>query len=819
MAEFQKESLSLEEANRVRISLGLKPLVDVDVHDDDDERDHNNQNGDHDRVDNATSSIPPTSIGSAPPEKEAIRERVVRAQARRDVARRLRGPTLGESRDEDMSARDWIRHARRQAQVHSAERLQKQAEDEQAARMQTYTSSELEGLRVAHDLDEFVAGSDERVLTLRDANVLDENEDELMEHSAETYAKARADQRDRERHSVYTGVEELEKEKRGVLDKYDHVESLDLNQTPPNRHAASLGFRLGDAASLDAMDARSSARSEAQRVAEQRALHRTSLDYVKNAPVSDYEVSFKKKSKKKRAPRVKVEPDDDDAAGRGDQVASTIPSSSSAMEIDEPRKPLSKAEALIDDDELAASLARTRRMHAKASFRKVTPEMVARNLAATQRAVAEQDTQKESQLEKDDGVLTFDETTEFVQNIIARPSKPQIDTQRQLPSPPAPQINYGDSTSHVESEAGDRLEPELEVDSNAALSPASHPTAQDPHRENGAELAKMSDVDNALHGDVDTEAMASGSVASVVQFLKSQGTLEHVPKEQLEHEKTQLKYDAWLRERRRADRLAESDDQDAREDDQSERREAQAALERFKDYKPDVKIEYHDEYGRTLSTKEAWKQLSHTFHGNAPGHKAQEKRLRRIAEEQRRERMLAGDTSAMTRAFQERSERTGQAHMVLSVGQHDHAPQDIHLGAPPALEKVSVPVKKKTKTAGTSATLSGQSIEPGRSNETLEAAAELGRTSVLPTPEPAASPSTTAPASSPAQSAGFKPAMKPAFQPISTSHVPSTPIPASSSTTTNDASFTSAPASSSEAQPRDKVRISLGKRKAPQADS
>ena len=35
MAEFQKESLSLEEANRVRISLGLKPLVDVDVHDDD----------------------------------------------------------------------------------------------------------------------------------------------------------------------------------------------------------------------------------------------------------------------------------------------------------------------------------------------------------------------------------------------------------------------------------------------------------------------------------------------------------------------------------------------------------------------------------------------------------------------------------------------------------------------------------------------------------------------------------------------------------------------------------------------------------------
>ena len=98
-----------------------------------------------------------------------------------------------------------------------------------------------------------------------------------------------------------------------------------------------------------------------------------------------------------------------------------------------------------------------------------------------------------------------------------------------------------------------------------------------------------------------------------------------------------------------------------------EKREAQEAADRFKDYTPDVKLEYHDEFGRTLSQKEAWKRLSHVFHGNAPGYKAQEKRLRRIEEERRRERMLAGDTSAMTQAFQERSARTGQAHMVLSV--------------------------------------------------------------------------------------------------------------------------------------------------------
>lgn len=64
---------------------------------------------------------------------------------------------------------------------------------------------------------------------------------------------------------------------------------------------------------------------------------------------------------------------------------------------------------------------------------------------------------------------------------------------------------------------------------------------------------------------------------------------------------------------------------------------------------------------------EAWKALSHRFHGKAPGHKKQELRLRRIEEERKREKMSAGDTpGGMNAAFQERAERMGSAHMVLS---------------------------------------------------------------------------------------------------------------------------------------------------------
>lgn len=46
-----------------------------------------------------------------------------------------------------------------------------------------------------------------------------------------------------------------------------------------------------------------------------------------------------------------------------------------------------------------------------------------------------------------------------------------------------------------------------------------------------------------------------------------------------------------------------------------------------------------------------------------------EKRLKRIADEQKMAAMAAGDTPlSMTRAFQMRQEKVGQAHMILSVG-------------------------------------------------------------------------------------------------------------------------------------------------------
>ena len=442
----------------------------------------------------------------------------------------------------------------------------------------------------------------------------------------------------------------------GVLDKYDHVETLDA---PAPR--ADVGFRLGDA-----MDAPSQVRAEALASESRRAQH-VSLDYEKNVPVSDYDTAFKKRKKKSRQPR-RV------------WVEESAPS---------------RVEALVDDDELASSLARARRQRAKASMKKVTPEMVAQSVAAHQ-----------DEAPPADGLL-FDGTSNFVQQIVERNEAPR----RSAPEPAAP------------TEPDSPTEPTSPPEPAAPSAPVPEAPAAPPSPTGAPDAAPEADA---------------SSVASVLQYLRSQGSLESTSSEQREHEKTQLQYDAWLHRHR-----------DHADDD-----DAQAIMDRFKDYKPDIKIEYHDEFGRTLSTKEAWKQLSHTFHGTAPGHRAQEKRLRRLAEEQRRERMLAGDTSAMTQAFQARSERTGQAHMVLSVGHHDHAPHNFDLGAPPRLEKAprpgAAPSAPRTRPAAPGPSLPAPSSTP---------------------PAPPAPPAAPAPVAAATQPA-FKPAFAPAFQPAQQAPAP-----------------------------------------------
>ena len=91
-------------------------------------------------------------------------------------------------------------------------------------------------------------------------------------------------------------------------------------------------------------------------------------------------------------------------------------------------------------------------------------------------------------------------------------------------------------------------------------------------------------------------------------------------------------------------------------------------------YRPDVKLEYVDDEGRKLNSKEAFRYLSHKFHGKGSGKNKMEKRMKKCQEELSMKSMSSSDTPLQTLERQrEKQKQMGAAYLVLS----GNKPQEI----------------------------------------------------------------------------------------------------------------------------------------------
>ncbi|KAK2100125.1 U4/U6.U5 tri-snRNP-associated protein 1 [Saguinus oedipus] len=106
------------------------------------------------------------------------------------------------------------------------------------------------------------------------------------------------------------------------------------------------------------------------------------------------------------------------------------------------------------------------------------------------------------------------------------------------------------------------------------------------------------------------------------------------------------------------------------DDKYSRREEYRGFTQDFKEkdgYKPDVKIEYVDETGRKLTPKEAFRQLSHRFHGKGSGKMKTERRMKKLDEEALLKKMSSSDTPLGTVALlQEKQKAQKTPYIVLS---------------------------------------------------------------------------------------------------------------------------------------------------------
>ncbi|KAJ7903509.1 SART-1 family-domain-containing protein [Mycena olivaceomarginata] len=689
-----EESISLEETNKIRISLGLKPLTDDGAPADDKDKQAENNYAKQRELENKQR------------ESKKIHDRIAKVKNRRELNASLRGSTLGDA-DGDDDTLKWIKKSKKREKELAKKRL---AELESMDKMfqDEYTERDLVGLKVSHDFEDMDEG-DARILTLKDSRILDNEEDELQNVNMAEDERTKKNNELKIKKRDYTGYDDEEFApghegmKRSVLSKYD--EDIDGVQ--------ETGFRLG-----------SSVQTKAEKVEEQKHAATATvnkallnIDYAKIFATSDYlqegDVGFKKpKTKKKRSSRRAPEAD-------------AVPTDQ--MDVDQkPIVPLVRDldANFVDDDDLQAALARSR----KAKLRKATkmsPEELARKVAeqrAQEEAEArEREVVKVEEMDDEEGAagaggLTFDDTSEFVRAVGNNPIVK--DEPKEATVPPSKQASQSRDVSMApgdealdELEAGEvEMKEEEEEQDDMAILDAIEDLMKSVEAEQ-ASSTTAAEADDGL-GTASEQTFRSGLA----------GTGKHPAAAGRSREQVQIERDRWLAQQRRAIEQREMDkwqargqakDQASREamNRQREQQEIRDTVELFKSYKPDVNLVYYDEYGRSLTPKEAWKALSHRFHGKGSGKMKTEKRLKKIKDEEKQLSMSSGDTPlSMTKAFQERQEKTGQAHMVLSVGNRGAVPQAAEFfDAQPLSKGKTEKGKKKKEGKGGAAQLAAES--------------------------------------------------------------------------------------------------------------
>lgn len=652
------DASSIAQMNKVRVSLGMAPLP---VPGQDSAPQFKTDDGDDsDGEDISTLDKRQALAGSNWQKLEDEKLEKLERQKRKDAAKkardaaqrfaRLEGKGLGEADERDETdTRTWLlQQKKRQKKI---EKQRQKLERELAEREQQaeYTAKDLAGVKVGHEVDQFDEFTGDQILTLKDAEIGEDSEDDELEN-AELKAKEKLEERLalKQKKPDYDPTEMGEE--KGLLSKYDE----------------EIDGRKQRVFTLDGKGTSTAAAQQRQRDMEGQTKNKgvkISLDMLKDdAPVSDYvdpstiKIRKAKKSKKEKKTRQKVA-DEDDIFPIADSTATPDPQ---AMDVDGATTHGSNGGSkkrehdFDDDDDLQSKLADQRRQALK-KRKKMDAAEVARQM---------RDEMPIDDEDPDEGGLILDETSEFVAN---------------LKKPEAPEIRAGrTATANAEDEDGD----------TAMQSYADADEAQ----ERAERLKRESNtpaVEMTATGLEDETSMDSQGLGASLAMLRKRGLIENpgaagsAEKEYARSEFLASKqglideYDRRAREQRDHDRKSgkldrmNNRDRDAYARQQNEQREAYIAkllADKFnKEYKPDIKLEYHDEFGRQMNQREAFKHMSHMFHGKGSGRLKTEKRLKKIEDEKREQGkgVLGGGEGGMAEVQGREGKRQKQAGVRL----------------------------------------------------------------------------------------------------------------------------------------------------------
>ncbi|KAF2016958.1 hypothetical protein BU24DRAFT_141100 [Aaosphaeria arxii CBS 175.79] len=650
-------SLSVEEANKIRIAMGMAPLPvpggapvaagpsfkeAKEGDDSDDEPASTVETRQAAAYDNWT-KLQDEANAKKKREERAAAIKKERERASRSAKIEGQGLADGGDDDDDMA---WLRGSKkRQKKIAKAEQMQKELEERerQAREALQYTEADLAGVKVGHEVKEFEDGEDQ-ILVLKDTAVDEDEDDELEAVSLREKERLQERLDSKKRKRAYDPNEVDEDGQGSLLAQYD--EEIDGKK----RKAFTLD---GQGKTVEELQAQAQASSAAQlkRVA-------VSLDILKDdAPVNDYmdisEVKIKKpkKKKSKTSRRKRVEEDEDVFVTPGENAENEMEVDEVATEAPKPKKSVFDT-SFVDDDDLQASLAAQRRKALK-QRKKTRPEDLARRLR--EEASATPDIQDSTEAEEPG--LVIDETSEFVQNLDQSKIEEAEEEERRRRKP-----------SHV-SNGADSVDPDATVvrpDEDGDID-MEQSYAEAAEAEDRAEARQQETSNNLTATGLEVEETVDRGLGATLKLLRQRGVVQDsnaaeltnqyrerqrflADKQRAEEESERMAKEQRERERdsTRWNNMSAREREDwARKNnanrDQMNSRKAADLMNKM--YKPNVQLNYVDEHGRHMTPKEAFKQLSHQFHGKGSGNTKTQKHLDKIEAEKKKMAESALDTS------------------------------------------------------------------------------------------------------------------------------------------------------------------------------
>ncbi|KAI8350587.1 SART-1 protein [Choanephora cucurbitarum] len=675
------ESISIEETNALREKLGLPPLAAEGTSEDeavDPERDayENYQKLQQEK--------------QKAKKDEEIRKKIEKSQNRKRNLAKLQGKGLGEASDEeDDSALNWIKKSRKREKDLAARRAREL--EEMVTTYQSYDADDLSGLKVSHAMSEFQEGG-ETILTLKDRNILgkddDEEDDELTNVTLEDRQRLKKNLDAKKKKPGYNPYDDdqFNGKKQSILPDYEQDEEEES------------GFVIGKSGVVKPAQAEMEEQSVSEKLKEQ------TLSYQKMQEIKDYytqeeaDAMFKKpKSKKKKKMRRKAKEDEEEIP-----VVPTEPTPVAPRQ-----RTLDPDANFVDDDDLQEALARTRRIANKQKskqLKKMTPEEIAKQL----RAEAEV---KLEQVDEDEGGLVLSETTEFVNSLGTNMLN---FTSQDKPKPTQQQPQQQRETTE-ELDVPIKTEPEYEVHDVDAVD--RKVKLEEIEEGEDVPMEEVRVKEEPKEEVIVEEPLVSRGLAATLSLLNQKGIIAKPTEEQIKRDKIAAEQIRWQNEQRKkehlraleeqrekerrrrgrgreqnSDRMRELEREREREREREEEKRMREYIQAMENYKPEVNLEYTDDSGRVMKTAEAFRYMSHKFHGKTSGKTKTEKRMQKIEEERRLNMMSSTDTPHnLAHALLERQQRTGNAHVVLSVGNRGVVPSS----APIAGSSTTKPSNKK----------------------------------------------------------------------------------------------------------------------------